>query len=561
MNRNNFEHHRWLSVKTTACMMLLFAVLTIHPLSLWAQAGKSVIFPSRTISITNALNEIERQTGYHIAINWKNVDSDRNIMLSANRLSVESTLNEVLAGTNLEWEIIGNTIAIVNGEKPAHITGPVYSTMNRNRLPDGIVVVPDPYSKRQISATEITRIANGYWRSDNERVTDSIGLIVLNFRMNSTTLERDYMDNARALDVILSTFSDKQMLTDMDFITIIAASSPEGNTSTNDKLAAGRARAVKSYIMWKYPFMNRERIFTFSIGEDWTGLRKMVAEDWNVPYQREVLRVLDSGHSSNAMRSALKRIGGGTVYRYIADNLLPRLRGAAACMIYYKQKPEPTEEIVVVEKIVRDTVYIDRIVERQSAVESTVPVERVKKPLFALKTNLLMDLGTAINIEAEVPIGRRWSVAGEWLFPWWLIENDQIALQTGVATLEVRSYLGNREGRQPLTGWFLGAHGGWGYYDLEWRDKGYQGELWYTGLSGGYAHTINRSGTLRMEYSLGVGYMNTGYTKYAPQKDGNGDWHLMRRKEANRDYIGPTRAKVSLVWMLNRNSKKKGGAQ
>jgi hypothetical protein len=213
-----------------------------------------------------------------------------------------------------------------------------------------------------------------------------------------------------------------------------------------------------------------------------------------------------------------------------------------------------------------NTFYVDYLVEPQPVesaqpVEIEEPVERIKKPLFAIKTNLLFDLGTAVNIEAEVPIGRRWSVAGEWIFPWWLSKSSQIAVEVGVATLEVRHWLGKDDTRQPLTGWFVGVHGGWGYYDLEWKDKGRQGELWHAGLSGGYAHTINRSGNLRMEYSLGVGYMNSDYTGYVPQKDSNGDWHLMRRKEAKLDYFGPTRAKVSLVWMLNRNSNKRGGAQ
>ncbi len=45
--------------------------------------------------------------------------------------------------------------------------------------------------------------------------------------------------------------------------------------------------------MRKYPFMNRERIFTFSIGEDWSGLHKMVREDYYVPNRAEVLSILD----------------------------------------------------------------------------------------------------------------------------------------------------------------------------------------------------------------------------------------------------------------------------
>jgi hypothetical protein len=239
----------------------------------------------------------------------------------------------------------------------------------------------------------------------------------------------------------------------------------------------------------------------------------------------------------------------------------------------------------VVEKRVTDTVYVERIIERvverqpaepvkpstqptqpaiapaQSATQPDQSVRIVKKPLFAFKTNLLFDAATAINVEMEIPMGRRWSVAGEWIFPWWLIKNDQIAMEGYVGTLELRSYLEQREGKQPLTGWFLGLHGGAGRYDIEWRNSGAQGRLWYGGFSGGYAHTINRKGNLRMEYSLGLGYLRTDYTEYIPLNDEDEGWNLMPSKEGTRVWVGPTRAKISLVWMLNRNSKQKGGAQ
>jgi hypothetical protein len=351
--------------------------------------------------------------------------------------------------------------------------------------------------------------------------------------------------------------------------------------------------------MWQFPWVNRDIIYTFSTGEDWTGLRREVENDLNVPARNEVLSLLDSKKSTEQKKAGLRQIAGGRTYAYLARYILPGLRGGTTISLCEKpaselqpvaepakeivvvEKPtvvekivrdtvytEPAKEVVVVEKvtviekIVRDTVYIDRTIGQQPVkIGEPVKFGQVKKPLFALKTNLLMNLGTMINIEAEVPIGKRWSVAGEWVFPWWLFEKKQIALQAGLATLEVRNWLGNRNTLKPLTGWFLGAHGGWGYYDLEWKDKGYQGELWYGGLSGGYAHSISKNGNWRLEYSLGLGYMYSDYTKYVPQKDGNGGWHLIRQKVAERNYFGPTRAKVSLMWMLNRSDNKRGGVQ
>jgi outer membrane protein OmpA-like peptidoglycan-associated protein len=526
-------------------MMLLFAASVILPSSLLAQSGKSVIFPSRNISITTALNEIERQAGYDIAVNWENVDTVRLTTLSANQLSVESTLNDVLAGTNLKWEITGNTIAIVNGDEP------LYSTMNRNRLPDRMVVVPDPYSTRQISEEEIARIANGYWRSDNDDVTDSLGLVTLNFRMNSTTLESDYMDNAQALDMIFRTFSDKQMLADMDFITVIAASSPDGNTAANDKLAAARAKAVKSYVMWKYPFMNRERIFTFSIGEDWTGLRKMVSEDKKVPYHNEVLKLLDSEQEGDVIRSELKRIGGGSAYRYIADNMLPRLRGAAACMIYYKQKPEP---VITTERIT-DTVYVEREVRRDSIIRVEVPT---RKPYYwALKTNLLYDALLLPDLHAEFSIGRRWSVelGGQWA--WWTSNkshDNTWRIQT--AGLEGRYWLGNRESKTRLSGHFLGVYGMVGTYDVRFGAKtGYLSDMSYSaGISYGYSTRLSRS--LNLELGISVGYMGGEYETYHIYDEEQNIFY--RDGQDSRHYFGPTKARVSLVWLLDgKNPAKK----
>ncbi|MDR0954693.1 MAG: DUF3575 domain-containing protein [Rikenellaceae bacterium] len=407
---------------------------------------------------------------------------------------------------------------------------------------------------------------------------DTVGVVTVDFRLNSSVLIRDYKDNASALERLDLLFQDRKLLSTLDYVVITAGTSPEGDTSVNEKLSQARALALKSYLVWKFPSLDKDIIQTFSAGEDWAGLRREVESDPRVPSQSEVLALLDSSQSNEAKKAALRQIADGSAYTYIVQHILPRLRVGTTLFLRVKPTvkpqpaPKPEKEVVVVkesevaEKKETNAVHVDRTIEPQSVepaqpVVIEEPVERAKNLSFALKTNLLFDLGTAINIEAEVPIGKRWSVAGEWIFPWWLIESDQIALQTGVATLEARRWLGNRENKQLLTGWFLGAHGGWGYYDLEWKDKGSQGELWYGGLSGGYAHTISKNGHWRMEYSLGLGYMHTDYTGYIPEKDDEGNLHLVRQKEAKRDYFGPTRAKVSLVWMFNRNSKKRGGAQ
>jgi len=101
--------------------------------------------------------------------------------------------------------------------------------------------------------------------------------------------------------------------------------------------------------------------------------------------------------------------------------------------------------------------------------------------------------------------------------------------------------------RNPLTGWFMGIYGGAGLYDLEWNRKGYQGEFFIaTGLSAGYVKPLSRN--LSLEFSLGIGYLRTRYRHYEANKDINEEWHLIEQYRGNYTWIGPTKAKIALIW-------------
>ena len=235
------------------------------------------------------------------------------------------------------------------------------------------------------------------------------------------------------------------------------------------------------------------------------------------------------------------------------------------------------EDIVPVAEVVVPVVVAEVVV---PVVEKVVPVVRVKdiapvaevktfnsyktKDLFALKTNLLFDVATLVNVEIEVPIGRKLSFAGEFMFPWWKNDNGQAnskrsRLEILSLNIEGRYWFGNRDNREKLTGWFAGVHFSGGTYDFEKNTEGTQGDFFLMGgLTGGYAHTINKSGTLRMEYSIGIGYMMTDFKKYKSSYGTDDMWHPLYLKSGSFSFFGPTRAKVSLVWMLNTKTKRGG---
>ena len=182
-----------------------------------------------------------------------------------------------------------------------------------------------------------------------------------------------------------------------------------------------------------------------------------------------------------------------------------------------------------------------------------------KRPLFAVKTNLLFDAAMMPNVEIEVPIGKRWSVNGEYMFPWWLLDGDKYSLQILTGGLEGRYWLGsrkNRMNREVLTGHFLGLYAGGGKYDLQWKENGYQGEFFIAaGISYGYAHEIARN--LRLEYNIGIGLLRTDYRHYHARDNYQ---TLLWQENGKYTWFGPTKVKILLVWLMNRKVKK-GGAK
>ncbi|MFR9519749.1 MAG: DUF3575 domain-containing protein [Rikenellaceae bacterium] len=277
----------------------------------------------------------------------------------------------------------------------------------------------------------------------------------------------------------------------------------------------------------------------------------------------------------------LMELRGGVPYRYMMEHIFPLMRKSGMITIYYMPAPAPTPEPIeepeptpepIEEPEPEPTpapVQVQEPISQQIIMYNTkqadyLSEEYTTKPLFALKTNLLYDVATVLNVEIEVPIKDRWSIAGEWVFPWWTWDDGTAnskrhCLQLLNANLEAKYWFGDRTNKPQMTGWFGSLYAGGGLYDFEYDAVGYQGEFFIAaGLGAGYAHTINKSGTLRMEYSAGVGYLKTNYRYYESIYDIDAKWHSIRQKNGNYTWLGPTRARISLVWLLNRKAAKGG---
>lgn len=379
--------------------------------------------------------------------------------------------------------------------------------------------------------------------------------LLVHFRFNCSLVESDYMDNLHALECFSALFSDSISALSVDTIIITSCASPEGNVQHNFRLARQRAVSVKEYLLWKYSYLSQARILIYSRGEDWTGLRQSVELDNDIPNRTEVLQILNEVPDTERCKVLLQHLNRGEAYRYIDAHLLPQLRNAAVCTV--KRKDVKHKMMLSVGSLPYKTQHtISSLVpheEKEFLDKFRIPDKKSFSPSFALKTNLLFDLALAPNIELELPFGKsnRWSLNVEWIFPWWLIDNDKFCFQLLSGSLEGRYWLGNRTIRHTLTGHFLGFYAGGGKYDLQWKEKGYQGEFYIaSGISYGYAVPV--ASRLNLEFSIGIGLLRTDYKHYRAIDNYR---TLLWQNSGNYTWFGPTKGKISLVWLLGRKQK------
>ncbi len=357
------------------------------------------------------------------------------------------------------------------------------------------------------------------------------------------------LSDMRAIDQLdLAIESIKQdTLREITNISIEGFSSPEGSPTRNNELSLQRAEAIKSYLIDRGNIPD-SLITICAGGVAWDEFENILNRKGDPEATKLELTIKSTPVAQREER--IEKMDSGDQYQYLFDNIYPRLRYSNVMILSHR-----LETIVTPAHATQEIEVGEREDEAITTLETPQSSKSIS-PLFALKTNLLFDLATLINLEVEVPIRERWSVCAEFIFPWWTMHNglassrrNRIQLLNG--NLELRRWWHNSDS-PILTGWFCGAYASVGSYDFEWRAKGYQGE-WFAGagLSGGYSHTINQAENLRLEYSLGVGYFETDYTYYHAEFCNNSCWHALEQRSGRHTWVGPTRAKVSLSWLIN----------
>ena len=401
---------------------------------------------------------------------------------------------------------------------------------------------------------------------------DSITVQIF-FHRNHYDIDPDFSSNGINLSVFLhnlDSLSQRSYIEIDSTVYVRAASSIEGRSNKNLILSRNRASSLTQLFQNQSEFKPK-LVDTLAVGEDWDKLADMLCAS-ALRHSDEALDIVENtpqyvcrnGKIVGGRKDALMKMRSGRFWWTMDREFFPMLR-QATLTVYYKHTSDSLS-VPVVESSVSLPAHLlsDRKEELARIEDSQVRNESVFKPLFALKTNLLYDAASLVNLGLEVPLGKRFSLCADAVFPWWQIRDKDITVQMLSGSLEGRYWFGNRSQKKPLTGFFAGVHAGVGLFDFQLGKlsggDGVQGDFFVMGgLSAGYAHSISNS--LRLEYSLGLGYLKCDFREYISVKDTKfGDikvipypWEVKRISG-----VLPTKLQVSLVWML---SYKKGGGR
>ncbi len=381
------------------------------------------------------------------------------------------------------------------------------------------------------------------------------------FLVNDTRLLPNHRNNRRELSKITADIN--KVLSDttatIKKLYIHGYASPDGGYDNNVRLAHERTDSLKAYIVRTTP-LTASQIEAASTPEDWEGLRKYVeaASTDMLPHRQELLDIIDSDGNPDEKERSIKQLYPAD-YQHLLVNCLPHLRRTDYKVDYTLQH-----------ELERDTtityawhIPVGVRVQMQPAKEP-----KTFRPFMAVKTNMLYDAIVAPNIELEFALGRnsKYSLMAEFAMPWFVWHRNSRAYEIMEGGLELRRWFGKCRDcyRAPLTGFFIGLYGAGGKYDIEWdtdnRHEDYngvgdQGEFISAGLSFGYCWPIARR--LNLELSAAAGAIWGPRRHYHGEFD---DTHLIWKYNSTIFWAGPTKAKLSLVWLIG-NKKKKGGCK
>ena len=399
--------------------------------------------------------------------------------------------------------------------------------------------------------------------------------VCIGFPVGNSTLDTAYGDNAMRLSEVVSFLESvkKDSTLELVEVSFCGSASPEGGFAINRELAEKRRNSLERYVRERVSLpdgiISRPEGFIA-----WERLAELV-EVSDMPHKEEAVDVLrnvpeftydNKGVLVDSRKKHLMELQYGRTWHYMHKHFFDQIRNASVILVTVRQKPVIEEKTVVKEEpVVPVPTDTTSVVEKTDTVVAVSP--ETSKPFYmALKTNMLYDVLAVPNIGVEFYLGKNWSISGNWMYGWWKNDRRHRYWRVYGGEVGLRKYFGQRASDKPLTGHHVGVYGQLLTYDFEFGGRGYMGgrpggTLWdkaHYGVGFEYGYSLPVARRLNLDFSLGLGYLGGTCYEYVPV-----DACYVWEKTRTRQWVGPTKAEISLVWLLGRGNynQEKGGKQ
>lgn len=400
------------------------------------------------------------------------------------------------------------------------------------------------------------------------------------FRLGHRQYDPSFENNSSGMNPFVNEVKRHNAASNIERITVRSYTSPDGSNAANERLSRNRCRTISEYLL-NETGIDPSLIHTVAEGIAWDELLRMVQADAGVPYREEVIELLrttpvwvfdDDNCVVGGRKKSLMELRGGVPYRWLYINIFPALRNAVAVSLFVKQPdataatapaaPEKLEKTESpgnpgnLENLEKPEQLEHLGNPAETAAETaaeTLQASHTPWHRLAIKTNLLYDAILMPSLEVEYRFNDRWTANAEGDVAWWHNDPKHKYYQVMILSGEGRYWFKHYNNR-PWHGFYVGAFGGGGKYDLENGNRGYKGTGYMAGISAGFMFPVSRN--ISFEAGLGVGYLTTKYEEYLPFEG-----HYVYQQTSRTGYFGPLKLKFALVWRLwDINKNKKGGA-
>lgn len=170
----------------------------------------------------------------------------------------------------------------------------------------------------------------------------------------------------------------------------------------------------------------------------------------------------------------------------------------------------------------------------------------------SFKTNVLYDIVAVPNLGVEINLYDNWTIYGEVMYAGWRLPARHFYWDLFGAQYGAKKYFGSLADRRSFSGHHAGIYGQAFAYDLQAGNIGQQTPVINFGVGLDYGYSFPIALGFNIDIEMGVGYLSGKYYEYAVT-----DEHNTWRGTVKRSWFGPTKASVSLVWLIKSRKKPK----